>query len=232
MIIITTAALVIGLALVVAINLGSPAQPHVPSGTALVTPSTAIPSNLANGTSLGSASAPVVIQIYSDFQCPICGRLAREYLPRLIAEFVASGQVRIEDRAVAFLGRDDPDESLDAATAAECAIPQDKYWQVHDLLFWNQSGENRGAFSRDRLKAIASAAGLDVPTWQLCFDGTAVRDSVQQATSTALAAGINATPTIVINGQKVVGLPRTYDDLAAYVRQLLASQSPGASPSQ
>jgi protein-disulfide isomerase len=232
MVLITAGALVIGLAFVVAINLGSPAQGPVPSGTALVTPSTAIPSNLANGTSLGSASAPVEIQIYSDFQCPICGRLAREYLPRLIADFVASGQVRIEDRVVAFLGRDDPDESLDAATTAECAIPQDKYWQVHDLLFWNQSGENRGAFSRDRLKAIASAAGLDVATWQSCFDGTAVRASVQQATSAALAAGINATPTIIINGQKIVGLPRTYDDLAAYVRQLLVSQSRGASPSQ
>ena len=222
----------VGLAVVIAANLAAPAQPAVPSGAVVVQPSTAIPSVPVDGTSLGSPSAPVQIQIYSDFQCPICGRLAREYLPRLIADFVTTAQVRIEDRAIAFLGTGDPDESLDAATAAECAAPQGRYWQFHDLLFWNQAGENRGAFSRDRLKAIAVAAGLDIPTWQACFDGLTVRASIQQATSAALGAGINSTPTLVINGQKVVGLPRSYDDLATYLRQVVASAPPagGSSP--
>ena len=232
MVLITTAAVAFGLAVVVAANLGAPARSPVPSGAALVQPSNAIPSGAADGTSLGSASAPVQMQIYSDFQCPICGRLAREYLPRLIADFVATGQVRIEDRAIAFLGSGDPDESLDAATAAECAVPQGKYWQFHDLLFWNQAGENQGAFNRDRLKTIAAAAGLDVPTWQSCFEGPTVRGGVQQATSSALASGINSTPTLIINGQKVVGLPRSYDDLAGFIRQLLAASPAAASPSQ
>jgi protein-disulfide isomerase len=192
----------------------------------------ALPSVTVNGTGIGSPSAPVQIQIYSDFQCPICGRLAREYLPRLISDFVTTGQVRIEDRAVAFLGTGNPNESLDAATAAECASPQGKYWQFHDLLFWNQAGENRGAFNRERLKAIAASAGLDAPSWQACFEGSTVRTNIEQATSTALSAGINSTPTLVINGQKVVGLPRSYDDLAAYIRQILGGASPAASPSQ
>ena len=215
-----------------AANVAAPASTPIPSDAAFVQPSNAIPSGAADGASLGSPSAPVKIQIYSDFQCPICGRLARDYLPRLIADFVASGQVRLEDRAIAFLGSGDPDESLDAATAAECAVPQGRYWQFHDLLFWNQAGENRGAFNRDRLKSMAAAAGLDVPAWQACFDGPAVRGNIQQATSSALGAGINSTPTLIINGQKVVGLPRSYDDLAGYIRQQLTAPSPGPSTSR
>jgi protein-disulfide isomerase len=221
----------VGLGVVLAANLGVPSRPAVPSGAAVVQPSYALPSVPANGTGIGSPSAPVQIQIYSDFQCPICGRLAREYLPRLISDFVTTGQVRIEDRAVAFLGTGNPDESVDAATAAECAAPQGRYWQLHDLLFWNQAGENGGAFNRERLKSIAASAGLDAESWQACFEGSAVRTNIQQATSTALSAGINSTPTLIINGQKVVGLPRSYDDLAAYIRQILGA-SPAPSPSQ
>jgi protein-disulfide isomerase len=230
-VLITAAAVVIGLAVVVAANLGAP-QAAVPTGTALVQPPNSLPSGAADGSSLGAKNAPVQIQIYSDYQCPICGRLAREYLPGLIRDFVPQGQVRIEDRAIAFLGTGDPDESLDAAAAAECAIPQNRYWQFHDLLFWNQAGENKGAFNRDRLKAMAASAGLDLATWQSCFDGSTVRTNIEQATSAALKAGINATPTIIINGQAIRGLPQSYDSLAAYVRQLLASQAPVASQSQ
>jgi protein-disulfide isomerase len=222
----------VGLGIIVTAVLSAPAPRAVPSGAAFAQPSNAIPSGAADGTSLGPRSAPVQMQIYSDFQCPICGRLAREYLPRLTADFVTTGQLRIEDRAVAFLGTGNPDESLDAATAAECAVPQNRYWQFHDLLFWNQAGENRGAFTRERLKAMAGAAGLDVPTWQACFDGAAERAGIEQATSAALAAGINATPTMLINGQKIVGLPKSYDDFAAFIRQQIAGQSPAASPSQ
>jgi protein-disulfide isomerase len=231
-VLISAAALIVGLGVIVAVNAAAPSSPVPPSGSTVAQASNAIPSGAAEGTSLGSPSAPVQIQIYSDFQCPICGRLAREYLPRLIADFVPSGQVRLEDRAIAFLGRGDPDESIDAAAAAECAVPQNKYWQFHDLLFWNQAGENKGAFNRDRLKAMATIAGLDTTSWQSCFDGSTVRSNVQQATSAALAAGFDRTPTLVVNGQKIVGLPSSYDELAGYVRQLLATQSALPSASQ
>jgi protein-disulfide isomerase len=231
MILITGAAFVFGLVLVVAINLSSPGQPKTPAGAALAAPSNDLQAGQADGAALGSASAPVQILIYSDYQCPICGRLARELLPRLIADFVAAGKVRIEDRAIAFLGSSEPDESLDAAAGAECAGAQNRYWQYHGLLFWNQAGENKGAFSRDRLAAMATASELDVPAWQACFNGSTVRTSVQDATSTALRAGINATPTIVINGQKIVGLPASYGDLAVYIRNLISAPRPAASPS-
>jgi predicted DsbA family dithiol-disulfide isomerase len=78
---------------------------------------------------------------------------------------------------------------------------------------------------------MAAVAGVDIASWRTCFDGTDIRTSVQNATSSALGAGIDRTPTMLINDQKIVGLPSRYDDLAAYIRQLLARQPPAANTS-
>jgi len=88
-----------------------------------------------------------------------CGKFARETLPGLVRTYVAAGQLRIEERAIAFLGRTTPDESLDAASAAACAAPSGKYWTYADYLVWNQSGENQGAFNRIRDMDPSTAAG-------------------------------------------------------------------------
>src|SRR5262245_6659339 len=50
---------------------------------------------VADGRTMGSADAPVTIEIWSDFQCPACGMLARALEPRLIADYVVPGTVRL-----------------------------------------------------------------------------------------------------------------------------------------
>ena len=129
----------------------------------------------ADGEAIGPADAPVVLEVYADYQCPWCGKFARETLPGLVRTYVAAGQLRIEERAIAFLGSGSDDESLDAAAAAACAAPAGKYWTFADYLVWNQSGENEGAFSRDRLAAIAERVGLEPDAFQACLDDPADR---------------------------------------------------------
>jgi predicted DsbA family dithiol-disulfide isomerase len=138
-----------------------------------------------------------------------------------VTDFVATGQVRIVDKSIDILGEDNPNESLDAAVGAVCAARQGQHWQYHDYLFWNQSGENRGAFSRERLGAIATAIGLDRAAWETCFSSAAAADEVITRTASALGQGINSTPTFVVNGQTTVGLPPSYDDLAVLIRAAL-----------
>jgi protein-disulfide isomerase len=197
-----------------------------------INPPTSYPPGLVDGDALGKANARVDLDVWSDFQCPFCGQFARTYIPRLVDDFVVPGQLRITSHDIAILGRGSPNESLDAAVAATCAGAQNKYWQYHDLLFWNQRGENEGAFSRDRLAAMAQKLSLDMAAWNACFADPSQATAVNATTQRAVAAGINSTPTVVLDGQRSAGLPRTYEDLASAIRARLgdaSSSTPSAS---
>ena len=157
----------------------------------------------ADGEALGEANAPVVLEVFADYQCPWCARFAREALPGLARTYVATGQLRIEERALAFLGTGTPDESLDAAAAAACAVPTGNYWTFADYLAWNQGGENEGAFSRERLSAMADRIGLDRDAFAACLDDPGTRSEIRERTARAFAAGIRSTPTFVLDGETV-----------------------------
>jgi protein-disulfide isomerase len=193
----------------------------------LVRPPVTIPAGLADGRSLGSAGAPVTVDVWADFQCPVCGRLAREVEPSVVTEFVEKGIVRLVAHDFAFLGSGhSPDESLAAAAAARCAEQQGRYWDYANFLFWNQDGENNGAFRQERLLAVADAVGLDRSSFEACLNDASARGAVQTETAQGAALGINSTPTLFVNGQKMVRLP-TYEQLATAIRQAAGSATPG-----
>jgi protein-disulfide isomerase len=216
LVLISAVAIVATLAVIAILALGS-GNPGAGSSLGVVTPADSGAGPYADGQAIGSADAPVVLEVYSDYQCPVCGRFSREYLPRLISTFVTAGDLRIEERAIAFLGTTTPDESLDAAAAAACAAPSNRYWEFHDYLMWNQDGENEGAFRRERLSVMADRVGLDAATFSACLDDAATRDPIRQLTADAAAAGITSTPTFVIDGEPIVGLV-AYDELAARIQ--------------
>jgi protein-disulfide isomerase len=188
----------------------------------LIVPPVAYPTDLVKGEVIGSAAAPVVIQLYSDFQCPACKLFVTTQLHRLVDEFVTPGTVRIEPMDVAFLGRGQPDESLELAAGAACATEQGRYWQYHDLVFWNQGRENRGDHSPDFIGRVADAAGLDRTDWDACIARNDVRGPITSRTRIAMGKGISSTPTLMVNGQPLVGVP-DYDQLAALIRSLAGS---------
>ena len=162
LVIITAVAVLVTVGAISALALTSNGGDATSPLTIVEPPATGI-GQYADGAAIGDPRAPVVLEVYADYQCPWCGKFARETLPGLVRTYVAAGQLRIEERAIAFLGRTTPDESLDAAAAAACAAPSGTYWTFADYLVWNQSGENAGAFSRDRLAAMAERIGLERP---------------------------------------------------------------------
>jgi protein-disulfide isomerase len=220
--IVTVAALAVAIAIIVLNQKPSSA----PTGGLTVPPFT-YPAAIVDGTNLGPADAPVVMAVYSDFQCPICGRLVREQLASLITRFVEPGTLRIEAHDIPILGRGTPDESVELATGARCAADQGRYWTFHDYVFWNQQNENQGDYSADFIRSIASASGLDLTAWDACVAGTDARAAVKKDAAAALAAGINSTPRISLNGSTpVAGLP----DAATLISEIQALES-AASPS-
>lgn len=222
MALVTATAVVIGL---VVVFLALPRDGG--DGTELRIPTTSYPSELIDGDVVGAANAPVVIELYSDFQCPACQLFVTERMPRLLNDYVRGGTVRIEARDIAFLGTGNPDESLELAAGAACAAAQDRYWTFHDLVFWNQGRENRGDHNTAFIQRIADKAGVDRAAFDACFAGAEVRSPINATTAQAAAAGINSTPTLVVNGERIVGVP-AYADLAALIDRL-AGQSPAPS---
>ena len=224
-VLVSIAALALAAAAIVALV----AKPPSTEGE-IVLPATRYPQALVDGNAVGRADAPVVIEVYSDFQCRICGRFAREYLPRLVTDFVDDGRLRVVSRDIDILGAA-PSESLAAAVAAGCAGAQGRYWPFHDVLFWNQAGENLGGFSTDRLARMADRIGLERRAWDACVADPASAATVRTTTAQAAALGVNSTPTFSINGQLARGLPPSYDALATVVTQLATGSPPIASPS-
>jgi protein-disulfide isomerase len=222
-VLVTGAALVLGAVLII-IALPKPTDP----GRELQAPPYAYPAAQIRDDVLGSATAPVVIELYEDFQCPACKLFVTTELHRLVDDFVVPGTVRIEARDLAFLGRGNPDESMELAAGAACATEQGRYWAFHDVVFWNQGRENRGDHDATFIGNAADMAGLDRAAWDACVARTDVRGPITSRTRAAIAQGIQSTPTLVINGQKVVGVP-DYDQLSAMIRGL-ASQAPSQNP--
>ena len=68
---------------------------------------------------------------------------------------------------------------------------------------WNQSGEDVGAFSRERLFEVANRLGLDEATFATCYEDQAIRGQIHDRTAQAFAAGITSTPTFVLDGERV-----------------------------
>jgi len=165
------------------------------------------------GRTLGSESARVTVEEYSDFQCPYCARAARTIVPQIERDYIADGRVKLVFRPMAILNRPgSPPESTWAAEAAECANEQGKFWDYHDKLFENQRGENQGGFSINNLKRFAEELALDTQAFNQCIDSHKYEDLVKAETQDALKKDIQSTPTFVIGEQTVDG-PRSYDDL-------------------
>jgi protein-disulfide isomerase len=151
---------------------------------------------------MGDPNAPVKIIEYSDFQCPYCAKFTTETEQQLIDAYIATGKVYFEYHSFGvFIGP----ESGRTAEAAYCAGDQQKFWEMHDIIFANQGAENAGVFSDKYLTALAAKVGLDAGKFSDCFTSGKYSAKVNQDGVDAQAAGVKATPSFTINGKLVEG---------------------------
>ncbi len=149
----------------------------------------------------GDPNAPVELVMWGDFQCPFCKRFETETLPRIRANYVDTGQVKLVWRNFEHYGR----ESQDAAVAAHCAGEQGEFWEYHDTLYSVQGGINSGAFSPPRLIQLAQEQQLDIATFEACqsqfkYDAVLAADY-----SLGRSQGVTGTPGFFVNGQYISG---------------------------
>lgn len=156
---------------------------------------------ITHSNTMGDPSAPVHIIEYGDFQCPYCLQFWQESEPQMIRQYVNTGKVYFEFRSFPFLG----DESVAAAEASYCAGDQGKFWEYHDTLFTNWTGENVGNFTNEKLIEYAVSIKLDKQEFESCLRQRIHKGTVEQDLVWADADGVQATPTFIINGNKVEG---------------------------
>ena len=177
----------------------------------------------------GAKASKVVVVSFDDFQCPFCARMHQELFPEIFKEY--------GDR-VTFIYKDFPMEmhpwAMHAAVDANCLAAQngDAYWDFADYIHANQhevSNEKTPAARLEALDRLTMLQGqkhnLDVVKLQSCVkaqDESAVKASVKGAD----AVGVDATPTLFVNGEKIDGAVPPNEVRAALDRALKSANLP------
>ena len=152
---------------------------------------------------IGNINAPIVIEEYSDYQCPFCERFYKQTMPALIEDQVKNGEavVIFKDFPLDFHPQAD-----DAAVAARCAGAQSAtaYWQMHDTLF-----NNFGNWAIEEPKPLfigyAEELGLDSAEFSQCLTDNPYSQAIQADLQAGSEVGVSGTPSFIINGQLFVG---------------------------
>lgn len=173
----------------------------------------------------GAEDPSIIIVRYSDYQDPRSGEFEQS-LNQLLEE--TPDQIRVVSRIFPLTVAND--KAALAAQAAEAAAEQDKFWEVHDLLFTQQ--ENWVGLSvpdfEQWISAQASALELDVDQFKSDMKREDIAAKVQKAREEAQKIGVPGTPLILINGQ-IYGGPRDYASLNHIVQLLLLGKRQFAS---
>lgn len=153
-------------------------------------------------------SESVEVILYSDFQCPFCA---------LFAQAFRELQIRgIEGARVTVRFKHFPLAMHSAAPlahrAALAAREQEKFWEMHDLLFANQL-----ALTRDDLAGYAARLGLDVSRFKRDLDSERLRQHVEADRAEGERLGVKGTPTFFVNGKMYSGA-KSFEQLKRLVQ--------------
>ena len=164
----------------------------------------------------------MVMIAYSDFQCPYCGKFARETEKTLIKKYVDTGVLRIEWRDFPYLG----DESVLSAHAARAAAEQGKFWEYHDALYAKQFPPNSGQLTKSHLhrsrRAGPGSTSRGSPrTWTAALPEKLVRRDFDEA----LSIGLSGTPSFLVNGTPIIGAMPLADFEASIERAQQAAEA-------
>ncbi len=140
----------------------------------------------------GSEHAPLTLVEYGDYECPYCG-LAYPIVKQIQKHF--GKRLRFVFRNFPIV--DSHPHAGIAAAAAEFAATQNKFWEMHDLLYENQEYLNLP----DLLK-YAKSLGLSEVDLQAAIENNTFVDKIQNDFMSGVRSGVNGTPTFFINGNR------------------------------
>lgn len=150
---------------------------------------------------LGDKDAKVTFIEFTDFQCPFCQRFYSDAFQQIKEKYVNTGKVKVVFRhfPLPFHAK-----AQKAGEAAECAHRQGKFIEYHDVLFQKMQADGTG-LDVDSLKQYAADLRLNTARFNSCLDNSDTAQVVKNDIAAGTAAGVSGTPTMFINGTKIVG---------------------------
>ncbi len=143
----------------------------------------------------GNKNAVIELVEYGDYQCPHCGRAY---------PIIKNIQKKLGDK-IKFIFRNFPlseihPNAINAAVAAEAASAQDKFWEMHDIIF-----ENQGHLGDVDLIEYAASLGLNIEQFEADFQKLKYLEKIESDFDSGIRSGVNGTPSFFINGEKYNG---------------------------
>jgi protein-disulfide isomerase len=160
----------------------------------------------------GNADAPITIVEFADFQCPFCSKV-QPLLDGVLAKYKDKVKLAYLDFPLSQIHP----YAETAAEASRCALEKEKYWEMHDAMFADQSKLDEAA-----LVKTAARLGIDQKSFESCLKSGKYKAVVQQDLQSGSQAGVNATPTFFINGEFLSGVRSDADFTRIIDRQLSA----------
>ena len=152
---------------------------------------------------IGNADAPITIIEFSDFQCPFCARFHTQTLPLLLEEYIEQGKVKL-------VFRDFPIQSihpnaLPASIAAECANEQDKFREMHDMLFEKQNEWNKlePSDTLSLFSQYASNIQLEQNAFDSCLTSGKYIEEIKNDLNDGRKYGVSGTPGFFVGNDQV-----------------------------
>ena len=147
---------------------------------------------------LGAANAPAHIEEFGDFECPPCG-LFHPILKQLKSEF--GDKLKVTFRH--FPLKDMHPHAIGAASAAESAGMQGKFWEMHALLYENQNSWKTAFDVRPIFEGYAKQLGLDLERYKQDVNSNVAAERIFLDQRRGQSLGVKGTPTVFLNGREI-----------------------------
>lgn len=174
---------------------------------------------IRSANAIGPAGAPVMIEFFSDLQCPQCARF-EPMIKTVRTEFGDKTRMVIRHFPLSV-----HEHALPAAFAAEAAANQGKFWEMAEALYKTQWMWAKAPAPRTIFIDQARQLGLDLDKFQEDMDGQDVRDRIAADQGHAHDVGVNSAPSIVINGYNVPYTEWNENGFRAAIKAALAKAS-------
>jgi protein-disulfide isomerase len=190
------------------------------SGTPLATAASNSVPGAEPAHKLGPDNAPVHLEEFGDFQCPPCG-LFHPIVEEMKRQFGDQLQVTFREFPLAPAHQ----HAIAAASAAEAAGLQGKFWEMHDLLYEHQKDWKDEFDVRPIFEGYAKQIGINVDRYKQDVEGDQVAKRITQDGNRGHSLGVKGTPTVFLNGREVPFESLPADKLKVLIQVELTSPS-------
>ncbi len=150
---------------------------------------------LSNGSPiLGDPNAPITLVEFGDYQCHYCNVFFQSIEKDIVKNYVDTGKVKIIFKDYNIIGED----SVIASQGAHCANDQGLFWEYHDILYSNWTGENNGWASSENLAIFAQQIGLNMNKWSECMNKGSHSQIILKSNDDARTLELTGTPAFFI----------------------------------